>query len=340
MNIGIDHGYYAIKTRHLSFPAGITEYSHEPYTLQNTPEYGGKYFVCGTGRQPILRNKMENDNYYLLTLASIAGEIRHRGENTTCSVRLAAGLPLAGFGREKKPFREYLLRSPQPVSFKFEGVPYKITIEDVKLFPQGYSAIAIYPELIRNEPSVLLMDIGGWTVDLMRLDNGVPNASTCRSLEFGMIRCIDEAKEQVRRDTGLSVTDAQVEQILAGRDCSIDKTVKEIIQRQGRIYTRRLISAVLESGFDLKAIPVIMLGGATVVKGSVSEQDGLCRAFTLLDDKVNAEGFERILGQYSGGVRQGCDKVPVFFPSISGIKTDKIRGLVKIYQIFLLTVSR
>lgn len=39
MNIGIDHGYYAIKTRHFSFPAGISEYSHEPYTLQNTLEY-------------------------------------------------------------------------------------------------------------------------------------------------------------------------------------------------------------------------------------------------------------------------------------------------------------
>ena len=39
MNIGIDHGYYTIKTRHFSFPAGISEYSHEPYTLQNTLEY-------------------------------------------------------------------------------------------------------------------------------------------------------------------------------------------------------------------------------------------------------------------------------------------------------------
>ena len=38
-------------------------------------------------------------------------------------------------------------------------------------------------------------------------------------------------------------------------------TTRIILQRQGRIYTRRLISAVLESGFDLKAIPVIMLGG-------------------------------------------------------------------------------
>ena len=126
MNIGIGHGYYAIKTRHFSFPAGISEYSHEPYTLQNTLEYGGKFLVCGTGRQPILRNKMENDNYYLLTLAAIAREIKQRGGKTECSVNIAAGLPLAGFGREKKSFREYLLRSPQPVGYRFEGIPYKV----------------------------------------------------------------------------------------------------------------------------------------------------------------------------------------------------------------------
>ena len=106
MNVGIDHGYYAIKTRHFSFPAGISEYSHEPYTLQNTLEYGGKFYVCGTGRQPIQHNKMENNNNnYLLTLAAIAKEIKQRGEKTEYSVKLAAGLPLAGFDQEKKPFR-------------------------------------------------------------------------------------------------------------------------------------------------------------------------------------------------------------------------------------------
>ena len=196
--------------------------------------------------------------------------------------------------------------------FKFEGIPYKVTIEDVKLFPQGYSAIAIHPELIQNEPSVLLMDIGGWTVDLMRLDNGVPNASTCRSLELGMIRCIDETKEQIRRDVGLSVTDAQVERVLAGKACSMDEDARSIIQKQGRLYTERLLSAAMESGFDLKAIPVIMLGGgAAVVKGNVSEQDGLCRVFALIDDRVNAEGFERIFGQFVGRCEQGMNR-PLF----------------------------
>lgn len=48
-----------------------------------------------------------------------------------------------------------------------------------------------------------------------------------------MIRCIDEAKEQVRRETGLSVTDAQVERVLAGQSCSMDENARSVIQKQG-----------------------------------------------------------------------------------------------------------
>ena len=127
--IGIDHGYYAIKTAHCSFPAGLTSYGeHEPYTRQGLLEFGGCFFVCGTGRQPIQRDKTINDNYYLLTLAAIAKEIRQRGLPPECSVRIAAGLPLTSFGRDKPKFKDYLLRSNQPVNYKFEGVEYSITI--------------------------------------------------------------------------------------------------------------------------------------------------------------------------------------------------------------------
>ena len=180
--IGIDHGYYAIKTRQVSFPSGIIRYDYEPYTMQNVLQYQGKYYVCGTGRQTLVKNKTSNDNYYLLTLAAIAEEIKHRKAERKTEAILAVGLPLSSFGREKQGFREYLLRKEQPVRFLYESELYEITIKDVKLFPQGYSALALHPEYLKNEPSVLLVDIGGWTVDLMRLDNAVPNAATCRSV--------------------------------------------------------------------------------------------------------------------------------------------------------------
>lgn len=296
--IGIDHGYYAIKTPHICFPTGLSAYEYEPYTMQNVLQYRQKYYVCGTGRQTLLKDKTANDNYYLLTMAAIAQEIRCREGKRKTSVVLAAGLPLTSFGREKLPFRDYLLRKGQPMCFRYEGEPYEIAVEDVKLFPQGYSALALHPEFITGEPSVLLIDIGGWTVDLMRLDNGVPNAATCRSLELGGIRCIDEIQEQVRRGAGLSVTSVQIERVLGGHSCSLASGIKEIILHHGRLYTEQVLSAIMEAGFDLKAIPSVFIGGgAAIIKRHVTPQDGLCRVVYLTDVHANASGFERIAGQ-------------------------------------------
>lgn len=46
MIIGIDHGYYAIKTKQVCFPKGLMRYTYEPYTMQNVLQYGGAY-CCG-----------------------------------------------------------------------------------------------------------------------------------------------------------------------------------------------------------------------------------------------------------------------------------------------------
>ena len=100
----------------------------------------------------------------------------------------------------------------------------------------------------------------------MRLDNSVPNAATCRSLELGVIRCVDEITEQVRRNTGLSVTDIQIERVLNGQSCSMDPAAKEIIVRQGRLYTEKILSAIMEAGFDLKAIPSVIMGGGETAR--------------------------------------------------------------------------
>ena len=236
--IGIDHGYYAIKTAHCSFPAGLTSYGeHEPYTRQGLLEFGGCFFVCGSGRQPIQRDKTVNDNYYLLTLAAIAKEVHQRCLPPECSVRIAAGLPLTSFGRDKPKFKDYLLRSKQPVNFRFEGVEYSITIEEVAIFPQGYAALMTETGLLQDEPSMLLMDLGGWTVDLMRIDNAIPAADTAHSLELGMIRCVDDIREQVRRETGLSLTDAQIENMLAGQPCTVSRRSTKIKQEKQISHT-------------------------------------------------------------------------------------------------------
>ena len=54
------------------------------------------------------------------------------------------------------------------------------------------------------------MDLGGWTVDLMHIDNAIPAADTAHSLELGMIRCVDDIREQAVSYTHLDVYKRQV----------------------------------------------------------------------------------------------------------------------------------
>lgn len=57
ITIGVDHGYAAIKTTHCAFPTGLVEYEHEPYTQKDVLEYSGKFYVVGSGRQPLQKDK-------------------------------------------------------------------------------------------------------------------------------------------------------------------------------------------------------------------------------------------------------------------------------------------
>ena len=295
--IGVDHGYAAKKTAHCSFPSGLVDYEHEPYTLKDVLEYEGKYYVVGSGRQPLQKDKTRTEDYYLLTLAAIAKELTCRGEDTTAEVHLAAGLPLTSFGRDKKPFREYLYRGGEPVSFRYEGLDYTVAIDQVSLFPQGYAAVLTQSALL-EEPSVIVADIGGWTVDLMRLDDRIANAATCRSLELGMIRCLDEISEQIRRNLGLSMTAAQIESVLRCDSNRVSEDAKRIIRQQADAYVARLLSAITESGLDARAMPAVFLGGGTaLLKRHVSAADGLFHPIILDDVSLNAKGYERLAAQ-------------------------------------------
>ena len=69
-------------------------------------------------------------------MAVIAQEIHYQKAGKKARVVLTARLPLAGFGREKRPFKEYLLRKEQPLMFQYGRGYYEILIKDVKLRPQ------------------------------------------------------------------------------------------------------------------------------------------------------------------------------------------------------------
>ena len=137
-----------------------------------------------------------------------------------------------------------------------------------------------------------LRDIGGWTVDLMRLDNRIPNAATCRSLELGMIRCLDEISEQIRRSLGLSMTAAQIESVLRGDASHVNEDAKKSFIRKRNATPNACSLPSRRAAWTSGAMPAVFLGGgATLLKHHASAADGLCRPIILDDVCLNAKGI-------------------------------------------------
>lgn len=303
--IGVDHGFSAMKTAHCVFPTGLTAYDFQPYTQKGILEYGGRFYVIGTGRQPIQKDKTRTENYYLLTLAAIAQEITIRNADPALMVHLAAGLPLTSFGREAEKFRKYLLRDRKPVSFRYEGRDFLVTINKVSMYPQGYAAALTRSELSAFS-SLIIVDIGGWTMDLMRLNGRTPEEETRKSLETGVICCIDSAMEKIRGNLGLSVNSEQVESVLRGETESVPEQAVLLVQQEAEAYVQTLFNLIDQSGMDIHATPTMFVGGgAALIKSFCPASENLFKPIILDDVTLNAKAYEQLAVRRS---RQGANE--------------------------------
>ena len=125
--IGIDHGWSMMKTISQVFVTGVKEITTTPALFGDVLEYEGKFYKVGTVRQEVKDTKVEDDSFYLLTLAAVAKELKRRGL-AEAKVFLAVGLPLTRFGAEKNDFIKYLTKNKR-VSFKYENESYRIEID-------------------------------------------------------------------------------------------------------------------------------------------------------------------------------------------------------------------
>ena len=173
--IGVDHGYQNIKTAHAIFKSGVTAYDKEPTFTHNMLTYEGRYYIIGDEHKEFAPIKMNDQDYYILTLAAVGIELHLRGL-TTARVHIAAGLPLTWVSEQKEAFKAYLLQNKE-ADFTFRGESYHVEFVGADVFPQGFSAVA---DRLREFKGVnMLCDIGNGTMNIMYINNGRPVVSKC-----------------------------------------------------------------------------------------------------------------------------------------------------------------
>lgn len=115
--IGVDHGYGNMKTAHRVFRTGVECMEEEPIVSKNFVKYKDKFYVIGESHLVYQGNKTDSEDFYILTFAALAEELKFRGLHEA-NVTLAAGLPLAWMKSQGADFKRYLMKE-QELHFEF-----------------------------------------------------------------------------------------------------------------------------------------------------------------------------------------------------------------------------
>ena len=78
--LGVDHGYGNMKTAHRIFAASVEK---EVQLGATALEYKGKEYGIGGGHKEFQVQKIHDGDYWILTLAAVAEELKFRGKNET-----------------------------------------------------------------------------------------------------------------------------------------------------------------------------------------------------------------------------------------------------------------
>lgn len=296
MLISVDHGNKLVKTlHHAPFTSGLQENDVPPFGGE-TLQYGGKYYTLSEKRIPYHRDKTADERFFILTLFAIAYEIEAVGgySQNVVRIQLSVGLPPAHYGAQCEAFTKYFTNRGI-VKFTFKNRTYSIYIDKALCFPQSYAAASTVLSSIRTIPKALVLDLGGFTADYLRIQNGAGDLSVCDSLENGIISLYNKVISRVNAEQDMLLEETEIDAILEGRTAHVPPAVVTSVEQLAQEFINDLFSTLRERGLELKSGVVVFVGGGSIrLRRQIEASGKVGQAFFVEDIKANVQGFEKL----------------------------------------------
>ena len=294
--IGVDAGYGNMKTARTIYPTGLVAMDTKPFFDGNILKYNDTWYRIGEGHKAFNPDKTADEDFYILTLASIASELRlERIEEA--KVHLALGLPTTWTGRQREEYRRYMMRNPD-VQFTFNDVQYNIHLIDCSVFPQGYAALVPlmdndkkYNNFRQFVGTVMMADIGNGTMNIMRLVDGRPNDQHCWTEVLGVNQCVLTVRKQMTDKYGIDMPETVIEQFLRTGTTNISRELLDSLTAIVRGYVTGLFDALRVHGYDARLMKLFVMGGGGCLMKHFGKYDP--NAVIFVDDlHASAKGYE------------------------------------------------
>lgn len=287
--VGVDHGYGNMKTAHRVFRTGVEYMEEEPIVSKNFVRYKDKFYVIGESHLVYQGNKTDSEDFYILTLAALAEELKFRGLHEA-NVILAVGLPLAWMKSQGADFRHYLMKE-QELHFEFRKERYYVHLCGVEIFPQGFAAVV---NLGAMQGMNMLADIGNGTMNVMQIVDNKPLEKSLVTEKFGVGICMKEIQKELSKENGEDISEMLIEPLLRnGLQERTDSTAKKVEHIATR-YTENIRRRLVDYGYKEGLVHLYVIGGGGCLIRNYSDLAEKTGVTFITDICANAKGYETL----------------------------------------------
>ena len=207
---------------------------------------------------------------------------------------MAVGLPPEHYGVLKNKFANYFKKAGA-INFIYKEKPFSIIIDKVMVFPQAYAAVVPQSSLIVNTPRIFIVDIGGYTTDVLLLKNGKLDFQFCRSLESGVITMNNEIIRKVNSYHDMLLEDEHISEVLCGKDIFLPEDVVETIKGATKQHASNILNQLRELQVDLRSNPAIFVGGGSILLRPFLENSPMVMRGSFVESpNANALGYDML----------------------------------------------
>lgn len=310
--IAVDQGNYNVKscgpgTNTEPFPTGLNHHGNVPPPMTvGSIMVGDKYYSITNERLQARRDKTADEDYYVLTLAAIANELRAifpGGTEYECDVALALGLPVEHLSlrtdgmllREK--YRTFFGNGGNLIHFVSDGILFDIRVVDVGVYAQTISAAIadaqVYEQMLKSNRAYII-DVGGGTTNVISIIGRKPQNPGITLEEMGVLELFKLAHRTIMEDCSRNIDDFMIDVLMQGKK-SCAANVIDALERAKNEFVKRLILELEARKVDLYMGYICMVGGGSVLLydafyHNITER-GNSDIVIIPDVKANAKGY-------------------------------------------------
>ena len=258
--------------------------------------WNGKYYSLTERRISYLRDKTEDDRFFILTLFAIAKELEYRDVSETLDpieITLLVGLPPAHYEQLHSRFEQYFLRRREAIDFEYNGKYYSVRINKVLSYPQAFAAAVTQYSTLKVHSVAYIIDIGGFTIDVLKLRFGRPDLEVVESFEKGVITLYNSIASKCNSQYARILEECEIDEVIRNQPTVLPGEVQQLIRIMTSEFLAEFYNFLRERGIDVSTSKCVFAGGGSLLlRGMIERGNKVAFPIFIEDIHANAIGYE------------------------------------------------